>query len=70
MKIKTENYWACIRCKANSLEPTQKMIPCPRGGCEARINGKITTELRLFDKNEFEVANNEEITPYTFKTKN
>ena len=46
---KKKDYWVCERCKINS-NTKNRMIPCPRGGCEAAIKGEIiiTEELNLF----------------------
>jgi hypothetical protein len=40
-KTKSEDYYVCDRCEINSLTK-QRMCPCPRGGCEARIAGTLT----------------------------
>lgn len=52
--MKKENkkeYWSCDSCKINS-NTRNRMIPCPRGSCEAEIVGEIITtkELKLFNK--------------------
>jgi len=39
-KIKTKDYYYCPRCEQDSLGDS--MTPCPRGGCEARIEGTVT----------------------------
>lgn len=41
-KNKEEEYWKCNRCRITS-ETKDRMCPCPRGGCEARLVGKIVT---------------------------
>ncbi len=47
--VNKEDYWVCNRCKINS-NTKGRMIPCPRGGCEAKLKGQIiiTKELKLF----------------------
>ncbi len=47
--VKKKDYWVCDRCEINS-KTKDRMIPCPRGGCEADVKGEIiiTEELRLF----------------------
>lgn len=45
--IKGENdYWECERCQINTLTK-DRMIPCPRGGCEAEVTGEIVTTVVL-----------------------
>lgn len=48
--INKSDYWVCARCNINS-NTKNRMIPCPRGGCEAYIKGEIikTKELVLFE---------------------
>ena len=41
----TEDYYFCPRCDKNSVN--HKHCPCPRGSCEARISGTITTTITL-----------------------
>lgn len=41
-KKKEEEYWKCNRCRITS-ETKDRMCPCPRGGCEANVIGKIVT---------------------------
>lgn len=50
-KVKKKKYFACDSCKINSLTKG-RMIPCPRGGCDAEVRGEIiiTTEVKLFGK--------------------
>lgn len=36
-----KDYWYCDRCKISS-NTGNRMIPCPRGGCEAEIRGEYT----------------------------
>lgn len=36
-----DDYYYCPRCKINSAQ--EGMCPCPRAGCEARIEGTIVT---------------------------
>lgn len=49
--IKKKDYLVCNRCGINS-NTKGRMIPCPRGGCEAEVKGEIgiatTTYLKLF----------------------
>jgi hypothetical protein len=49
-KIETLDYYECKRCKITSKTKDQ-LCPCPRGGCEAKIVGKVikTEELILND---------------------
>lgn len=39
--IKKRNYWHCPRCNISS-NTKGRMIPCPRGGCEAILVGQTT----------------------------
>ena len=57
-KVEKKHYLKCVRCKIDS-NTEDRMIPCPRGGCDAEIYGETTikTEVRLFDKEEFDKAN-------------
>jgi hypothetical protein len=41
-KISKTFYYKCSRCKIDSLGDS--MCPCPRGGCEAKLAGKIVTK--------------------------
>lgn len=41
----TEDYYFCPRCDKNSVN--HEWCPCPRGSCEARITGTITTTITL-----------------------
>ena len=45
------DYWTCDRCKIDS-ETKGRMVPCPRGSCDAEITGEvtITKEIVKFDK--------------------
>lgn len=45
----TIDYYECPRCDIDSLD-TKRMIPCPRGGCEAQIVGKINRISTLTNK--------------------
>lgn len=48
-KVKNKDYFECERCEINSLTKG-RMCPCPRGGCEAELKGKIvitTTLIKL-----------------------
>lgn len=40
------HYWVCDRCKINS-ETEGRMIPCPRGSCEASVAGTIITTKEI-----------------------
>lgn len=44
-KSKNIDYYECKRCNLNSIK--NAWCPCPRGGCEARIEGtvKIVTTI-------------------------
>ena len=46
-KIETQDYYTCARCEINTLESKGRMIPCPRGGCEAKLSGTITTVVTV-----------------------
>lgn len=48
MKISEDkkSYYVCSSCNITTLTPN-RMCPCPRGGCEAEIKGKIKTETYL-----------------------
>lgn len=41
-----EEYLVCERCKINSFTP-DRMIPCPRGGCEAECVGMVKIMLKV-----------------------
>ena len=43
---KEEDYWECKSCNINSLTKN-RIIPCPRGGCEAEVKGTLTTVVTL-----------------------
>jgi hypothetical protein len=47
--VKQEDYYICERCDITSLKEG-KMCPCPRGSCEAKISGTVTTRITL-DRN-------------------
>lgn len=52
--VKVTDFWECKRCNINS-NTKGRMIPCPRGSCEADIIGtkKIQTTITItFNKNE------------------
>lgn len=51
IKVKKKDFWSCESCKITS-KTKGRMIPCPRGGCEAEITGEITvtTEIVMFPK--------------------
>lgn len=40
-KVEEKDLYYCPRCKSDSLD--NKNVPCPRGSCEARIDGTVTT---------------------------
>lgn len=44
-----EDYWICDTCGVNTFDNPKRMIPCPRGGCDAEVKGTIfkTTEIVL-----------------------
>ena len=42
-----KHYWECNNCGTNS-QTQDCMIPCPRGGCEAKITGEIITTINKF----------------------
>lgn len=44
---KVKDYLVCVRCGINSWDDKNRMMPCPRGGCEAEEAGKITTTTKL-----------------------
>ena len=39
-KIKKDDYYECLSCKINSTTK-DRMCPCPRGNCDARITGTL-----------------------------
>jgi hypothetical protein len=45
LKTETQDYFFCPRCNKDSVK--NEWCPCPRGGCEARISGTITTTVTL-----------------------
>jgi hypothetical protein len=45
MKAKTTDLYYCPRCKKDSLK--SEHVPCPRGSCEARIEGTVTTTVTV-----------------------
>lgn len=47
-KTKVKDLWVCERCNINSTSK-DRMIPCPRGGCEAEVGGtiEITTTIKI-----------------------
>lgn len=52
-KSKVKDLWSCERCNINSTTK-DRMVPCPRGGCDAEVIGRIETitHIRLFKKEE------------------
>lgn len=44
--IKEEDYYSCNSCNITS-QTKNRMCPCPRGGCEAKIVGTIITIKKL-----------------------
>lgn len=48
-KISSESIYGCAECKIDNIKNADRMCPCPRGGCEAKVIGtKVTTEQVLF----------------------
>jgi len=47
MLIYSEDYFECQRCKINSLDSPNRIMPCPRGGCEAYKKGTVTVNKTL-----------------------
>lgn len=41
-KTETEDLWYCERCKISTFTEG-RMCPCPRGSCDAKIIGTVTT---------------------------
>lgn len=41
-RVNQSDYYWCERCKISSDHGSRR-IPCPRGGCEAKIRGEYTT---------------------------
>jgi len=41
-----QDYYSCNRCNITS-ETKDRMCPCPRGSCEAKIAGTLTTVQKL-----------------------
>lgn len=48
-EIKKEDFWSCEKCGIDS-NTKGRMIPCPRGFCDAEVIGEITitTEIVMF----------------------
>lgn len=46
-KVEETDYIYCDRCKIDNLGKGNRMCPCPRGGCEAEVVGKIKTTIEL-----------------------
>jgi len=46
-KITEIDYYECLRCNINKSDNPTGMCPCPRGGCEAVLKGKIVTTEKL-----------------------
>ena len=46
-KITEIDYYECLRCNINKSDNPTRMCPCPRGGCEAVLKGKIVTTEKL-----------------------
>lgn len=44
-KTSTE-YYECTRCGISNLHKT-RMCPCPRGGCEAEVKGRLETVVSI-----------------------
>lgn len=48
-KTKKEDYYECKRCNKNSVKnPEYASCPCPRGGCEAQVVGKVVITTQIF----------------------
>lgn len=43
-KTTKETYFTCGRCKIDSLTK-DRMCPCPRGSCEAKVAGTVVTQI-------------------------
>jgi len=43
--IETDDFYYCKRCNTTSLQ--EQMCPCPRGNCETKIVGKVTTTTKV-----------------------
>jgi hypothetical protein len=41
--VEEADFYYCPRCKENSIN--SENVPCPRGSCEARIDGTIVTTI-------------------------
>lgn len=46
-KTEIKDYWVCERCDINSLNDKDRMIPCPRGSCDAECKGEIQIRTKL-----------------------
>lgn len=46
MSVTKSEYYECDSCKTTS-ETKDRMCPCPRGGCEAKLKGQITIEKTI-----------------------
>lgn len=66
VKVTKKDYWKCDRCGNTTRNSKGTMIPCPRGGCDAKIIGEIITktetEIRLFTEEEIKILNDKEDT--------
>lgn len=49
VEVKEEEYWACERCKIDTLTP-DSLCPCPRGSCEAECFGTVKTTIEIIIK--------------------
>lgn len=47
-KIEYEDYWICERCEITSDTP-DRMIPCPRGGCDAELVGEKEIKTTIYE---------------------
>ena len=45
----TNPYWECKRCNINSLT-LDRMVPCPRGSCEAKLAGEMVTTVTVIKR--------------------
>lgn len=47
LRTSKKDYYECERCQISS-QTKGRMIPCPRGGCEAELKGETVTTRQLF----------------------
>ncbi len=66
-KTTKKDYWVCDSCNITS-QTKSRMIPCPRGNCEAKVKGEIITTVKVnlfeesdivkkFDENDWDFMN-------------